>query len=123
MICGSAPSHEYPTRTRGAPAATKREKSQIYAQRYIPHLLAAGAVVIFERSCYNRAGIEREMGFCTNEQTERFLQMIPTLENAIVDDCIIRLKYWLDIIPDKQTHRSKRASMTGVRSGSCPTWI
>ena len=72
MICGSAPSHEYLTRTRGAPAATKREKSQIYAQRYIPHLLAAGAVVIFERSCYNRAGIEREMASAPRSRPSAF---------------------------------------------------
>ena len=64
------------------PAPTEREKSQMYAQRYIPHLPAAGEVMIFDRSWYNRAGVERVMGFCTEEETKRFLQMIPGVEKA-----------------------------------------
>jgi polyphosphate kinase len=87
------------------PAPTEREKSQMYAQRYIPHLPAAGEVVIFDRSWYNRAGVERVMGFCTEEETERFLQMIPGVEKAIVDDGIILLKYWLEVSPEEQTRR------------------
>ena len=117
MIYGSPPSREYPARTRSAPAPT--ERSQIYAQRYIPHLPAAGEVAIVDRSGYNRADVEWVIGFCTEERTERFLQMIPASENAVVDDCILRLKYWPDVIPEKQT----RALMTGARSGSSPTWI
>jgi polyphosphate kinase 2 len=87
------------------PAPTEREKSQMYSQRYIPHLPAAGEVVIFDRSWYNRAGVERVMGFCTEEQTKRFLQMIPGVEKAIVDDGIILLKYWLEVSPEEQTRR------------------
>ena len=87
------------------PAPTEREKSQMYAQRYIPHLPAAGEVVIFDRSWYNRAGVERVMGFCTEEQAKRFLEMIPGVEKAIVEDGIILLKYWLEVSPDEQTRR------------------
>jgi polyphosphate kinase 2 len=87
------------------PAPTEREKSQMYAQRYIPHLPAAGEVVIFDRSWYNRAGVERVMRFCSEEEAKRFLQMIPGVEKAIVDDGIILLKYWLEVSPDEQTKR------------------
>jgi polyphosphate kinase 2 len=87
------------------PAPTEREKSQMYAQRYIPHLPAAGEVVIFDRSWYNRAGVERVMGFCTEDQAKRFLQMIPGVEKAIVDSGIILLKYWLEVSPEEQTRR------------------
>src|SRR5947209_419631 len=74
------------------PAPTEREKSQMYAQRYIPHLPAAGEIVIFDRSWYNRAGVERVMGFCTEPQTKRFLEIVPAFEKVIVDDGIILLK-------------------------------
>ena len=87
------------------PAPTEREKSQMYAQRYIPHLPAAGEVVIFDRSWYNRAGVERVLGFCTEEQAKRFLQMIPGVEKAIVDDGIVLLKYWLEVSSEEQTSR------------------
>ncbi len=87
------------------PAPTEREKSQMYAQRYLPHLPAAGEVVIFDRSWYNRAGVERVMGFCTEDQAKRFLQMIPGVEKAIVDSGIILLKYWLEVSPEEQTRR------------------
>ena len=87
------------------PAPTEREKSQMYAQRYIPHLPAAGEVLIFDRSWYNRAGVERVMGFCTEDQAKRFLQMIPGVEKAIVEDGIILLKYWLEVSPEEQTRR------------------
>ena len=87
------------------PAPTEREKSQMYAQRYIPHLPAAGEVVIFDRSWYNRAGVERVMGFCTEEQARSFLQMVPLIERAIVDSGVILLKYWLEVSPDEQTRR------------------
>jgi polyphosphate kinase 2 (PPK2 family) len=85
------------------PAPTEREKSQMYAQRYIPHLPAAGEVMIFDRSWYNRAGVERVMGFCTEEQAKHFLQMIPGVEKTIVDDGITLLKYWLEVSPEEQT--------------------
>ena len=87
------------------PAPTEREKSQMYVQRYIPHLPAAGEVVIFDRSWYNRAGVERVMGFTTEEQALRFLQMTPAVEKAMVDSGILLLKYWLEVSPDEQTRR------------------
>jgi polyphosphate kinase 2 len=87
------------------PAPTEREKSQMYAQRYIPHLPAAGEIMIFDRSWYNRAGVERVMGFCSEEEVKRFLQMIPGIEKVIVDEGIILLKYWLEVSPEEQTRR------------------
>jgi polyphosphate kinase len=87
------------------PAPTDREKSQMYVQRYIPHLPAAGEVVIFDRSWYNRAGVERVMGFCTKDQAERFLRAVPLVEKSIVDSGIILLKYWLEVSPEEQTRR------------------
>ena len=87
------------------PAPTDRERSQMYIQRYITHFPAAGEVVIFDRSWYNRAGVEPVMGFCTPEQTERFLGLVPETERAIVDSGIILIKYWLEVSPDEQTRR------------------
>ncbi len=87
------------------PTPTEREKSQMYIQRYIPHLPAAGEVVIFDRSWYNRAGVERVMGFCTEEQADRFLSMAPAVEKAMIDSGIILLKYWLEVSPEEQTRR------------------
>ena len=87
------------------PAPTEREKSQMYIQRYVPYLPAAGEIVIFDRSWYNRAGVERVMGFCTEEQAKRFLQMAPPVEKTIVDTGIILLKYWLEVSPEEQTRR------------------
>ena len=87
------------------PAPTEREKSQMYVQRYMQHFPAAGEVVIFDRSWYNRAGVERVMGFCTKEQTERFLGLVPQVERAMVDSGIILLKYWLEVSPEEQTRR------------------
>jgi polyphosphate kinase 2 len=87
------------------PTPTAREKSQMYLQRYVPHFPAAGEVIIFDRSWYNRAGVEKVMGFCTPEQTERFLQMVPAFEQAMTDSGIILLKYWLEVGPEEQTRR------------------
>jgi len=87
------------------PAPSEREKSQMYVQRYIQHFPAAGEVVIFDRSWYNRAGVERVMGFCTPEQTERFLEQVPEVERAMVDSGIILIKYWLEVSPEEQTRR------------------
>ncbi len=87
------------------PAPTEREKTQMYAQRYLAHLPAAGEVVIFDRSWYNRAGVERVMGFCTEEQSKRFLQIVPLFEKMMVESGIILLKYWLEVSPDEQTRR------------------
>ena len=79
----------------------------MYIQRYITHLPAAGEVVIFDRSWYNRAGVERVMGFCTEEQVKRFLQMVPPTEKAIVRLGVILLKYWLEVSEPEQTRRLK----------------
>src|SRR6185369_14175836 len=86
---------------------TEREKSQMYIQRYVPHLPAAGEVVIFDRSWYNRAGVERVMKFCTEEETKSFLNVVSRVENAIVDSGVILLKYWLEVGPEEQTKRLK----------------
>jgi polyphosphate kinase 2 len=87
------------------PTPTEREKSQMYVQRYIPHLPAAGEIVIFDRSWYNRAGVERVMGFCTEDQARWFLKAAPAVEKAMVDSGIILLKYWLEVSPEEQTRR------------------
>lgn len=87
------------------PAPTEREKSQMYVQRYLPHLPAAGEVVIFDRSWYNRAGVERVMNFCSEKQAKRFLRATPYVERAMVDSGIILLKYWLEVSQDEQTRR------------------
>jgi polyphosphate kinase 2 len=87
------------------PAPTEREKSQMYAQRYLPYLPAAGEIVIFDRSWYNRAGVERVMGFCTEAQAKHFLEMIPGVEKAVVESGVLLLKYWLEVSPDEQTRR------------------
>ena len=87
------------------PAPTEREKSQMYIQRYVPYLPAAGEVVIFDRSWYNRAGVERVMGFCTEEQATRFLAMAPAVERAIIESGVILVKYWLEVSEEEQTVR------------------
>ena len=87
------------------PAPTEREKSQMFFQRYMPHLPAAGEVVIFDRSWYNRAGVERVMKFCSEDVVKRFLAMTPLVEKAMVDSGIILLKYWLEVSPEEQTRR------------------
>src|SRR5215510_3432897 len=79
------------------PAPTPREKSQMYLQRYVAHFPAAGEVIIFDRSWYNRAGVERVMGFCTPEETDRFLELAPGVEKAMTDTGILLLKYWLEV--------------------------
>jgi polyphosphate kinase 2 len=88
-------------------APTEREKSQMYAQRYLRHLPAAGEVVIFDRSWYNRAGVERVMGFCSEQESREFLQLVPAFEKIMVKSGIILLKYWLEVSPDVQTQRLK----------------
>src|SRR6186713_1831709 len=89
------------------PAPTEREKSQMYVQRYLPHMPAAGEVVIFDRSWYNRAGVERVMGFCTDEQVKQFLKVVPAVEKAMIDSGIILIKYWLEVSAEEQTRRLK----------------
>ncbi|MCD8548465.1 MAG: polyphosphate kinase 2 [Aeromonadaceae bacterium] len=87
------------------PTPNEREKTQLYFQRYIQHLPAAGEIVIFDRSWYNRAGVEKVMGFCTPEQTKRFLDGVAMVERALVESGIILLKYWLEVSPEEQERR------------------
>jgi polyphosphate kinase len=87
------------------PAPDARVRSQMYVQRYIGHFPSAGEVVIFDRSWYNRAGVEPVLGYCTPEQTKRFLTMIPQVEKAMVDDGIILIKYFLNVSREEQTRR------------------
>lgn len=87
------------------PAPTEREKSQMYVQRYIPHLPAGGEIVIFDRSWYNRAGVERVMGFCSEDEATRFLEMCPNWERAMIENGIILIKYWFEVSQKEQTKR------------------
>ncbi|MOA04389.1 Polyphosphate kinase 2 [compost metagenome] len=86
-------------------APTEREKSQMYIQRYLPYLPAAGEIVIFDRSWYNRAGVERVMEFCTEEAAKKFLEAVPLVEKAIVDSGVILIKYWMEVSQEEQTAR------------------
>jgi polyphosphate kinase 2 len=92
-------------RVMALPAPSEREKTQMYAQRYMPLLPAGGEIVIFDRSWYNRAGVERVMGFCTEEQAQKFLEGLPLVERAMVESGIILIKYWLEVSPEEQTRR------------------
>jgi len=87
------------------PAPSDREKSQMYIQRYMQHFPAAGEIVIFDRSWYNRAGVEHVMGFCTKEQYDDFLELCPQVERYITDGGIILLKYWLEVSNEEQERR------------------
>src|SRR6187401_3474439 len=98
-------------RTVALPAPSDREKSQMYLQRYMAHFPAAGEIVIFDRSWYNRAGVEYVMGFCSKEQHARFLQLAPEIEKYIVDGGIQMIKIWLDS-SDKEQKRRFEARMT-----------
>jgi len=89
------------------PAPSDREKSQMYVQRYLQHFPAAGEIVIFDRSWYNRAGVEYVLGFCTKKQHRRFLEVCPGFEKQAVDSGIRLLKYWLEVSEDEQTRRLK----------------
>ncbi len=99
------------------PAPTDREKSQMYVQRYIPHFPAAGEVVIFDRSWYNRAGVERVFGFCTEKEVRDFLRVVPAVEHAMVDSGIILLKYWLEVSPEQQPHQRPAKGVEIVGNG------
>ncbi len=92
-------------RVMALPAPTEREKSQMYFQRYMGHLPAAGEIVIFDRSWYNRSGVERVMGFCSERAVQRFLSMVPFVENAMIESGIVLLKYWLEVSMDEQERR------------------
>jgi polyphosphate kinase 2 len=94
-------------RVLALPAPTEREKTQMYIQRYLPHLPAAGEVVIFDRSWYNRAGVERVMGFCTDAEYDEFMRTCPQFERMLVNSGIILVKYWLSVSDDEQERRFK----------------
>lgn len=87
------------------PSPSDREKSQMYFQRYVPHFPAAGEIVIFDRSWYNRAGVEHVMGFCSKEQYTRFLELCPLMEKYMVNGGVILIKYWLEVGQDEQERR------------------
>jgi polyphosphate kinase 2 len=90
---------------RALPAPSDREKSQLYIQRYLPWFPAAGEVIIFDRSWYNRAGVETVMGFCTPDETKQFLRLTPGIEGHLIGEGIILLKYWLEVGDDEQKRR------------------
>jgi len=92
-------------RVIATPSPSEREKSQMYMQRYIPHLPAGGEVVLFDRRWYNRAGVERVMGFATDQQVREFLAVVPLMERAIIHSGVILIKYWLEVSKENQTLR------------------
>ena len=98
------------------PAPSEREKSQMYLQRYMPHLPAAGEVVIFDRSWYNRAGVERVMGFCSEDQARTFLDLAPSFERLMVNSGILLFKYWLEVSPEEQSRRLKERITDGRKT-------
>jgi polyphosphate kinase 2 len=87
------------------PAPSDREKSQLYIQRYVDQFPAGGEIVIFDRSWYNRAGVEYVMGFCTKEQRDRFLELCPQVEKYLVEGGVMLIKYWLEVSNDEQKKR------------------
>ena len=90
------------------PTPSEREKTQWYFQRYVPHLPAAGEMVLFDRSWYNRAGVEHVMGYCTQAQYDEFLRFCPAFEQALQNDGIVLLKYWLSVSDEEQERRFKK---------------
>lgn len=95
-------------RVNALPAPTERQKSQMYMQRYMERFPAAGEIIMFDRSWYNRAGVERVMGFCSDKEYYRFLKRTPALEQAILDDGIILLKYWFEVSQEVQAERFQK---------------
>jgi polyphosphate kinase 2 (PPK2 family) len=109
-------------RVAALPAPSDREKTQIYLQRYMQYFPAAGEIVIFDRSWYNRAGVEYVMGFCSNDQHKRFLQVCPSVEKYIVDTGIQLIKFWLKSATRNRSVALRRASRTRCGSGSLARW-
>lgn len=102
-------------RVAALPAPSDREKSQMYVQRYVPHFPAAGEIVIFDRSWYNRAGVEYVMGFCTKEERHRFLRLCPIVESFIVSSGILLFKYWLEVSNEEQERRFRARILDPLR--------
>jgi polyphosphate kinase len=98
------------------PAPTERQRSQWYFQRYVEHLPAAGEIVLFDRSWYNRAGVERVMGFCTDQEYERFLHQSPIFERLLVEDGVLLRKYWFSVSDSEQENRFRRRLEDPMRS-------
>jgi len=98
------------------PAPTERQKTQMYIQRYMEHFPAAGEVVIWDRSWYNRAGVERVMGFCPEDRVRRFLELVPAVEKVIIESGIILLKYWLEVSEQEQTRRLEGRIVDGRKT-------
>jgi polyphosphate kinase len=98
------------------PAPTERERSQLYVQRYIEHLPAAGEIVLFDRSWYNRAGVEHVMGYCTEEEYARFLTVSPPVERVIIQSGIVLVKYWLEVDQEEQTRRFEERITDGRKT-------
>lgn len=103
------------TRIVALPAPTERERTQWYFQRYIQHLPAAGEIVIFDRSWYNRAGVERVMGFCTEQEYHRFLRQAPDFERMLVEDGIRLIKYWFSVSDEEQEARFRSRAEDPMR--------
>ncbi|MBI5940290.1 MAG: polyphosphate kinase 2, partial [Caulobacterales bacterium] len=103
----TAPLARRETRVVALPKPSDRERSQWYFQRYVAHLPAAGEFVLFNRSWYNRAGVEPVMGFCTSEEHEEFLREVPNFERMLVANGVKLVKFWLDISPEEQARRLK----------------
>lgn len=95
-------------RINALPAPTERQKTQLYMQRYIERFPAAGEIILFDRSWYNRAGVERVMNFCTDDEYFKFLKRTPTMEQAIIDSDIILIKYWFDVSQEIQAERFQK---------------
>ncbi|WP_349865132.1 polyphosphate kinase 2 [Leifsonia sp. WHRI 6310E] len=102
-------------RTVALPAPTERERGQWYFQRYVQHLPAEGEIVLFDRSWYNRAGVERVMGFCTDEEYERFMHQAPTFEKMLVDDGIHLIKFWFSVSESVQHKRFRSRAVDPLR--------
>jgi len=109
-----APLNPRTCRVVALPTPTERERSQWYFQRYLAHLPAAGEMVLFDRSWYNRAGVERVMGFCTDAQYENFAATAPLLKSALIDDGIVLIKYWMSV-SDVEQRRRFQARIDDVR--------
>jgi polyphosphate kinase 2 len=113
------------------PAPTERERTQWYFQRYVPHLPAAGEMVLFDRSWYNRAGVERVMGFCTQAEYEEFMRNCPQLERMLIGSGIVLIKYWLSVSDEEQERRflarisdsSKRWKLSPMDLQSRARWV
>jgi polyphosphate kinase 2 len=103
------------TRVVALPAPTERERTQWYFQRYVPHLPAAGEIVLMDRSWYNRAGVEHVMGYCTNVEYHRFLHQAPIFERMLVEDGVLLLKYWFSVSPEEQERRFRSRSEDPMR--------